>query len=373
MSKPNNMSKSSVHDEELDLFQLMRSLWVQKWLILAITILFTVLAAVYAFLKPSIYQARSIVEPPRTVDIAQLNLVRTLARLDELERQDIYEVFTRKLLSPSMNQWFIREYYQPYLSEHEASFSEDELGRRFQKVLQIRLPEPGTRTDSYEVIVRLTDPELAARWSNVFVEEASRRAIVQLKGDSVAQVANEIEYLSRSLQALKATAEKQRNDRVTRLKEALSIAQEVGLVEPMMGAPSNTFVFSGRNDNEWRAPSVRAVDERLFMLGSKAIQSELNLIEQRGSDAPFIENLRELEGQLTQMEDLSMDDVSLAVHSEGVRAGIPDEPVSPVKPLIIFFGALIGCLLGVCMAAIRLLRKRFLTIHNQLDIEKKVS
>lgn len=355
----NNIGKQP-RDNELDLFDLMSSLWDQKWLVIVTTAIFAILAIGYAYLSPPSYEAKTIVAPPRVSDIAPLNLARSLAGLEELNQEMIYGVFTERLASASARQWFLEEHYKPYLLKQSSSISVAELERKFQRILEVRIPEPESRSNSYEVIIKGAEPELVAKWANMFVAEASEQSIGQLKADSAAQIANESKRLENDIKILKASANKWRIDRIAKLTEALETARRVGLDNPLQELGSKTVLLFPSEDG--LMPSASTETYPLFMMGSKAILSELELLKQRTSDDPFIDNLRYLEGVLMTVKDVSLEGDIISVHSIGVPASVPDEPVAPNKPLIILFGSLFGCMVGICIATIRLLSRRVVSV-----------
>ena len=51
------------HDDEIDLRQLLGTLWAGKWLILAITIIFAAGGVAYALSKPNLYQSSVLLAP----------------------------------------------------------------------------------------------------------------------------------------------------------------------------------------------------------------------------------------------------------------------------------------------------------------------
>lgn len=61
--KPLEQPQFQYQDDEIDLRELIATLWAGKWLILAITFLFTVAGVAYALYKPNIYKAEVTLAP----------------------------------------------------------------------------------------------------------------------------------------------------------------------------------------------------------------------------------------------------------------------------------------------------------------------
>lgn len=66
--------------DEIDLMELARGIFVQKWLILVVTLLVAIGATAYAFLSKPVYEAKLFIIPPTQNGIAELNYGRGKAR-----------------------------------------------------------------------------------------------------------------------------------------------------------------------------------------------------------------------------------------------------------------------------------------------------
>lgn len=63
MSENVNPSQATVADDEIDLRELFAAIWQGKWIIAAVTSLFTVAAVVYALSLPNIYKSEALLAP----------------------------------------------------------------------------------------------------------------------------------------------------------------------------------------------------------------------------------------------------------------------------------------------------------------------
>lgn len=52
-----------IDEDEIDLFELLQALWVQKWLIAAVTSVFLILAVVYIFISKPVYSVTAVLAP----------------------------------------------------------------------------------------------------------------------------------------------------------------------------------------------------------------------------------------------------------------------------------------------------------------------
>ena len=165
--------KPQFQDDEIDLIELGKGLWAQKWLILAVTALVTACAAGYVLRSSPLYEAKASVLPPQLSDIAEYNLGRDeTAGLKPFTVEAVYSVFTRNLSSESLRRTFFKEVYLPSLEgEGEA---EDRLWKSFNRQLTITAPVK-QRPEYWEVRVEHGDPRAAAEWVNLLVSQASAR------------------------------------------------------------------------------------------------------------------------------------------------------------------------------------------------------
>lgn len=61
-------------DDEIDLFELWNNLWEQKILVIAVTVLITVLGGLVAFTMTPVYQSTAYFLPPQKQDVQVINI-----------------------------------------------------------------------------------------------------------------------------------------------------------------------------------------------------------------------------------------------------------------------------------------------------------
>ena len=335
-------------DDEIDLVELFYGLWTQKWLIVLITLVFAVGAASYAFFSKPVYEARVAVLPPSLSDIAGFNIARAgNSGLKSFSVADVYSVFTRNLQGDDARRQFFREVYLPSLKEEQRSGSQDALYGRFVKTLSVKAPDK-SQPDRYTVVVERQDPTQAAEWAKQYIDH-----VTQLSLDEVLQNINrETEVkgaqVQQEIKTLREFAKTHREDRIIRLQEALVVADALGLV--------NAPVISGQIAEQL---SAFMNGDLMYMRGAKALRAEISVLKSRTSDDPFIPSLRNLEEKYALYADVKPDTEKVAVARQDGEVEVPDQPIKPKKPLIVALGVVLGGMLGVFIALIRLmLRKR---------------
>lgn len=338
------------HSDEIDLVELFQNLWEQKWLISAVTVVVTCLAAAFAFLTIPTYQSSAKVLPPRLSDIAGYNLGRKEAGLNEFRVQDVYAVFKLNLFSDSLKRELFREVYLPSLAESEASVAQDKLWQRFNEALKVGAPNVKNNPDLFEISLQHEDPQTAAEWVSHYLDMAAKRTEADMQRNLSTEIGTKARSLQQKIEVLRITAEKRRLDRIVRLREALQVAEAVGADAPQVRA--------GKTSSD--GDLAEFMDGNLmYMRGAKAVRAELVVLEKREDQDPFIPELRGLENQLDFLRKVDIAPENVQVFTLDSAAEVSQTPIKPKKALILALGLVLGGMLGVFVALIRsMLAKR---------------
>lgn len=337
-------------DDEIDLVELFYGLWTQKWLIVLITLVFAVGAASYAFLSKPVYEARAAVLPPSLSDIAGFSLGRTGGDgLKPFSVSDVYAVFTRNLQSEKSRRHFFREVYLPSLGDAQRSGSQDGLYKAFSEKFSVKAPDKN-QPDRYSIVVEHYSPELASTWAKQYIDQVAERSLNEMLQNSERELAVQARNIEQQIKSERASAKARRDDRTRQLQEALTVAEAIGLDNPP--------VITGRVSNDSELSSFMD-GSLMYMRGAKALRAEMQVLLARTSDDPFIPELRNLEARYQLFAGVSVDPGNVAVFRQDGDIEVPDQPIKPKKTLIVALGVVLGGMLGVFVALIRLmLRKR---------------
>lgn len=338
-----SISRRGPEGGEIDLISLLYGLWAQKFLIVLVTLVVTLGAASYAFLSKPVYESRIALRPPAVSDIASFNLARGgKSGLTPFSVGDIFAVFTRNLLAEDSRRQFFRNVYLPSLNEDQRSSSQDGLYKAFSEVLRVKAPtksQPG-----YVVAVERLDPGQAAEWVKLFVDQVTRQSLSEILQNNHREVEVRGRQIQQEINTLKLIAKMRRNDRLIRLKEALVVAESVGLASPP--------VISGQIAQQL---SAFMDGDLMYMRGSKALRAEIEALESRASDDPFIPALRNLEERYNLLTAFQVSSENVAVSRPDGAVLTPDEPIKPKKVLVLVLGVLLGGMLGLFIALLRLM------------------
>ncbi len=337
-----------LRSDEIDLFELFQNLWQHKLLIISITLAVTMLAAAFAFLSMPQYETKAGVLPPRMSDIAGYNLGRKEAELDQFSAPYIYSLFKNNLLSVSLKRTFFQDHYLPVLDEDKSAGAQDKLWKDFNKTLSVKAPDKN-RPELYEVTVHYESPVLAAEWANLYIEMAAKKTEKEMRENAYSGVAAKVMVIEAQIDGLRITASKHREDRIIRLRDALVVAESVGLDAPQI-VPGNT---------PSEGDLAQFIDGNLlYMRGAKAIKAELKVLQERKGDDPFIGELRGLENKLDFLKRIQESEYDVSVFILDSNAEVPETPIKPKKSIIIAVGLIMGGMLGVFTALIRSMFKK---------------
>ncbi|MNF30072.1 Chain length determinant protein [compost metagenome] len=340
--------RRTLKDDETDLVELLLSLWMQKWLIILITLTITAGAAFYAFLSKPVYEARISVLPPSLSNIAGFNLGRSGARgLGPFSVSDVYTVFTRNLQAEEVRRQFFREIYLPSLDEERRSSSLDRLYMEFSGLLSVKVLDKN-QPDRYTIVVERHDPGQAVDWAKRFIDQTARQSLVEMLKNAQSELSVQAENIERQIKSQRDTARARREDRITQLQEAMKVAEAIGLENPL--------VITGRVSNDGEHATF--MGGSLYMRGAKALRAETQVLKSRESDDPFIPDLRNLQEQYELYAGVSLNSEGVAVFRQDGKIEMPDAAIKPKKALILTLGVVLGGMLGLFIALIRLMFKK---------------
>ena len=340
------------NNDEIDLIELFQGLWTQKWLIVLVTLAFAASATSYVFFSTPIYEARIAVFPPALSDVAGFNLGRVGGSTESGEVglkpfsvSDVYAVFARNLQSERSRRQFFRDVYLPSLDEAQRSGSQDSLYKKFNENFSIKAPDKN-QPDLYSVVVQHHNPELASIWAKHYIDQVAARSLDEMLQNAERELAVQARNVMQQIKSERDSAKARRDDRTKRLREALIVAEAIGLDNPP--------VITGRGSNDSELSAV--MDGNLmYMRGAKALRAEMQVLLARTSDDPFVPELRNLERQHQLFAGVSFDRDKVAVFRQDGEIDVPDSPIKPKKALIVALGVVLGGMFAVFIALIRLM------------------
>ncbi|TCT09085.1 LPS O-antigen chain length determinant protein WzzB [Paralcaligenes ureilyticus] len=354
-----NVSQTYPSDE-IDLRELVQTLWASKLLIVLTTLIVTCIAAAYAFLSTPIYETQVQTLPPTSSDLASYNMANQLSgpavtgvtgntgntggangstdnAVPILTSEESNNTFLRHVASTTLRQQFFTNTYLPAKSNARDRATQELLWTRFNKELVINLPKKPEDGGRMKLTLEGTNPETISNWANQYVQIALKATQKQLLNNLSSAIHLRLQSTQDQIAILRKNAKVDRQNDIARLKEALTLAESIGLENPSITGNLITS-YTGST---------------MYLRGAKALQAELNLLEKRTSDDPYIVELPNLlkKQALLQSIDLNPQHLSVAIIDQAATA--PEDPIKPKKTLVLALGVILGGILGIFIVFIR--------------------
>lgn len=418
-------------DSEIDLTEVLLGLYEERLVIIALTLVTCILSVVYAYLIATpVYKTTAIARPPATASILAINeslmainsasegaLAASLTPGDAFNRV-IFEARARETKRLAFDA--VRDQIYP-VADTDGAQADNLFSTRFLPNLQITVDGVANEDEVSELSLESefvnATAEHAALVADSVIEIARSRAksvlmddinsaldtVIsrmqrQLKQEETLAATNDIDSVARleeadllkrlqledQIDALRAKAQALRADRITQLKEALSIAESLGLEVPQtFEVTARQRSTQGDRDGASSVSVTSLAFGEEYLKGTKLLQAELGALQDRASDDPFIPEIRELEAELALLssnrrvqllqarenrlpfvkgvEDIRAEisllndrraqdfsNVSLAQLDQA--AIVPTTPWKPRRSLIVGMGTLMGLTLGLGVA-----------------------
>ena len=325
---------------EIDLFAIARHVWSQKLFIVGVMILTTAAAMIYTLTITPVYEARSVVQPPKQSDVSSLNNGRgDSSGLPLVTVRDVYDLFLGELQSQSARYEYFSKYVLPQLEGGEGDAFQAEQFAMFDRAMSISVASREL-PDKILVTFKSPDPlyavDLVTNFPQ-FVAVRVKRAVVQNIEGAARNKANNIE---RKILEGQEAALNQRADEMARLNEALVVAKSIGL--------ENALSHLGNGGSSGGSGPLT------YMRGSKALTKEIENLELRKSDDPYIPNLRQQQVGMKFYRNLYINPSTFDVYRQDGNARTPTRPVKSRLMIVLTFGGGMGLILGVGVALLRI-------------------
>lgn len=358
MKNENNQSKPQINpaqygypmmypqEDEIDLFELWNKIWQRKAFIIIVAMLSGILAYAYVSLSKPVYQSTVYLSPPLYKDIQAIII-------QETDRSEgIFGEAQNNLLSISETGVFTevqknlqsRQLRRHFFEQHKLLdwFNKDGKPERlngtllFEKYFNEKLKINFSKKENVDYIslsFEIDEPKLSAKWLNSYVD-----FVISITNNQILELSvKELDSIKASLESklivLRRIALKKRLDRIDQLQESLEIARLNGNIEPV----------------NWQGNNLG----RDYLIGSKAIESELKVLRGRKSDDPFIKGLHNIQERIIYLDAISIEDKKIKSATVEQKATIPSSPIKPKKLLIVVIAFILGLMIATLWALIK--------------------
>ncbi|MDY4479240.1 MAG: Wzz/FepE/Etk N-terminal domain-containing protein [[Pasteurella] aerogenes] len=358
----NIQSSAGKRDDEIDLVELIKVLWNKKiWIVLS-TIIFTALAAVYAFTAKEQWTSKAEVIAPKVTDLGTyFNIRKEYSRIlgGEFDVNVLTTSLFNKfnLVSESLDER--RKFFEQSDLYKALSEGKEEKAKRtilFNLVDQnLSVVKPDPKKEPNAVWRRISffseNPSEAQSTLQQFIAFINQSAFQLELEDFIVNLDEVVSDLNYEKTKFERDLTIQRKVQLENLTNALNIAKEAGIKEysKSFGSANNEATLQAIAMSETKIPlsdSKLSDGTYLFMLGEKYLQAQIDVITQKGVIYPpryyqVSELLKELEPLLVKTKEAKANAFSYQAS--------PDYPVvkdKPKKAIILVIGAILGMILG---------------------------
>lgn len=365
-------TQEQYQDDEIDLRELLISLWKNKALILAITAIFSIAGIIYALLAPQVWSAKAIVVAPLPTQLEHLNLrLEKLVALLDITTDDLNvtnSLSTTRILTTSDH--FKKREDEFIISNHSeflANFSETKLFNDFiqafdsfdnkseflrtkgyvreevkegineqrsleQMVKKILVSQKKNET-SATLSFSADNAQEAGKLLNEYLNFIIDKEVVDKNKMLAGKVASKTNMFNLIYQVRKAEALKRLQEDIERTGYALRISQKAGIEGPV----------SNLNNK-----SIFAID-----FGAKALGEKLKVLKEIKTPELINPELAEIRLHLDSLLAMPQEKVSFAPYHY-LRS--PSEPLNRDKPkrtLVVVMATFAGLMMGMMVALFR--------------------
>jgi len=403
---------ASATPDEIDLIQLFRSLWKQKFLIGSIAGVCTLVGLLYAMLAPRYYTVQSVLRPAAIKD------------LDELNHLGIYKLSPKQALAQVGATLDSYENRLAFFREHPQLFADlVQPGRTLEQTFEafndeaFKLLQPDSKKPegmSPYVGLQLTYPEAlnGVEIVNSFVNFSLANVRKEIAADLETLIGNRLSQLDKKIAAARASYEASKEIKIAKLTEADALKRaelndELAALRQQLRTRRdnrinqlNEAISKPTTPSSLGAPEITGqgsvirteVNNQqipLYFMGSEALEAErkallarrsddftepriaqiarelkllehnrqIEVLKSRENEDLFLKDLAGWREEAARLRSLQFDAGSLKLVSIDQRAVEPPQPIKPKKALIVALALMLGGMLGVFVALVRNLRR----------------
>lgn len=285
----NENAQHDHYNDEIDLADLVRSLWDGKWLVIGVTFLTTLLAVAYLMLVPKTYTGSlEIAALPTAQADAYTELNAT--KFIEIDKEKLLSLFVEDLkLYYSIDKFIFKNQY----ITQDSDETDSEFSFRLRQTAYNFSFTPPSATNAknkkanWQVNIITHDQELARKilqqsllTTTNNVNAQIEQTILRSKAQHSRKLNNELHSIENERSNAIARYRAQTQARVAYLSEQAQIARLLNIDDGTLSSQNYTAGAS--------VVTAVTADKALYLRGYLAIEKEIQLLKSRASEEPFI-------------------------------------------------------------------------------------
>ncbi len=318
-------------EDGMSLVDLWKMIYKSRKHIFVITSLATILAIIYALNQPLVYRVNTILLKPSGGDVqAMTDFIKGSDGADT--SSVVFDKFKGNLTSRSIQRNFFNKYNiidELYPSKAKGK-PIDRILREFSYMFEVVVDK-----NKVTVFMEYKNSEIATNWLNQFIYFVNMETKNQFSEDIRSSISHKILNIEKIIKSKKEMAKRRREDRISSLKEEAAVLQSFLNLEYMKG-------------------KVEFLEEESIHIYRKhLVASEIKVLEARVSDEPFIDGLRDLQEELTNLRLVDIDKVQINTATIDQSAYSTETRIKPKRRIIVSIGLVLGIMLGIFYAFFR--------------------
>ena len=369
--------KPTYQEDEIDLVELLLTIWDGKWLIAAFAAIAVVFGAAFAFLKPSVFEAQTQIKEVTSVQGDKYLALNSLIVADNADKaffaitpESLLDLFIENLDERSLFEGAIRKH--ELLDRSNYASDQDYENAIIESAATIKLLPPvnedgAAKGDSRRYWSINYEGVDSKKWLAVLrdVTDAATKSVQQNlieRFDTALTVADQskrfkLEDLDIAISNATLDYARKTSDRLAFLREQAAIARKLGVAKNTLEA--QTFMA-----NTGVVANVKS-DTPFYLRGYEAIEKEIELIESREDVSAFVDGVVKLEQQKRSLEqDRTLERAKALFESTPVKSAeqfvaaefdvyATDIESKIKRSLIIALALVLGGMVGVVYVLIR--------------------
>lgn len=341
---------SDLPRDEIDLAELLRSLWQGRLLIGALTLVSVLGVLLYIMLATPVYESSAVYRPPAMQE------VRAMApwTLEDysVTPESVFQVLIAKLKSDQVRIAFFRQ--EVLGDERRAQMDSTEFLRQYHRYFRdfkVEQPDPKNNQLVVTLTMRGDDPVATAQVLEKFVAFANAQTLHSLLRDFEVVKRGKLLALKSLMDSLRLEARSRDAQYLQELKEALSVAQALGIEENRLLSREHEV---GLASHEGTVTSINLMNQPpLYWMGTKELRARIQALESLENSVYRSPDLPKVEGEFQRVNTARFDIEGRVTYDEQ-KSPLPNfDPVRPRPFLLLTLALMAGLVVGATVVLVR--------------------
>lgn len=360
-------------NDEIDLIEILRTLWDKKFLIILMTFLITGVSAIYAFTAKEKWVSQAEISPPKLQEFQNYFAIKKeLARIiqdsgsentgqknsNEDVSKDLFGRLSLLLNSGNEKEAFLSQsglYLDLIANEKDALSQRKILSKLAKENIQIIKPDPkrDLNLDGLKISFSAETPKDAQQYLTDFIQAVNDKTAQQSINDIQVEIQETINDLKYERDLFESSVKVQNAIRLDNLQNAYQTARLAGITDYVKAVEKLEIAdgVSGMLSSDAKIPLSGFKSDNdlyLFMFGEKYLKAQIDSLQ--SNKVIYPQRYYQVQELLTKLELLlkKIQSTEVKIQSFSYQA-FPDYPISRDKPkraIILAFGFIAGLILS---------------------------